>query len=235
MVIEIFKDSKDALHALTSELIYYIEHKNDGKPFNLALSGGETAKQMFSIWVNEYSSNINWTNIRFFWVDERCVNPDDKDSNYGQAYNLLFNPLGIPAENIHRIHGEADPETEAIRYSSIVKDNLPYHGNSPYFDCIILGIGNDAHTASLFPDRIPLLTDSRNYAVSQHPETHQQRITMTGTLILNGSPLLIPAPGSGKYHVIEKVIKGYSDTNATPAAYILSNAGNAIVYTSGGE
>ena len=231
MKIENYKDNKDALRALTRQLMDYMARKEDDEPFNLALSGGETAKQMFALWADEYKDKIDWNNMRFFWVDERCVSPTDTESNFGHANKLLFEPLHIPSEHIHRIHGEGEPGTEAMRYSRIVKEYLPRHGQFPYFDCIILGIGGDSHTASIFPDNLPLLTDSRNFAVSQHPETGQFRITMTGPLILNGSPLLVPVLGKGKADAIEELKKGYSITNATPAAYILSHAVDSIVYT----
>ena len=231
MKIENYKDNKDALRALTRQLMDYMARKEDDEPFNLALSGGETAKQMFALWADEYKDKIDWNNMRFFWVDERCVSPTDAESNFGHANKLLFEPLHIPREHIHRIHGEGEPGTEAMRYSRIVKEYLPRHGQFPYFDCIILCLGGDSHTASIFPDNLPLLTDSRNYAVSQHPETGQFRITMTGPLILNGSPLLVPVLGKGKADAIEELKNGYSITNATPAAYILSHAVDSIVYT----
>lgn len=230
MIIENYKDSKEALRAMTEQLIVFMDRKGS-VPFNLALSGGETAKKMFTLWVDKFRDRISWKDLRFFWVDERCVPPTDSDSNYGHANQLLFEPLHIPADHVHRIHGEGEPGTEAMRYSRVVKENLPRHGLFPYFDCIILGIGGDAHTASIFPDTLSLLTDSRNYAVSQHPESRQYRITMTGQLILNGSPLLVPVLGTGKAGVIEELKKGYSASNATPAAYILSHAVEAIVYT----
>lgn len=231
MKVENYKDDKEALRALTGRLITYMSCKEEQHPFNLALSGGETAKKMFTLWVDEYKDKIDWDNIRFFWVDERCVAPTDTESNYGHANRLLFEPLQIPADHVHRIHGEVEPGTEAMRYSRIVKEYLPRHGQFPYFDCIILGIGGDSHTASIFPDNLPLLTDSRNYAVSQHPETGQFRITMTGPIILNGSPLLVPVLGANKGAAIEELKQGYSATNATPAAYILSHAVDATVYT----
>lgn len=232
MKIENYKDNKDALRAMTDKLVELINRKCESRPFNLALSGGETAKQMFTLWVEEYKEKIDWMSIRFFWVDERCVSPADPESNYGHAKKLLFDPLHIPADHVHRIHGEVEPGTEAMRYSRLVKEYLPRHGQLPYFDCIILGIGGDAHTASIFPDTLPLLTDSRNYAVSQHPESCQYRITMTGPLILNDSPLLIPILGSGKANMIAELKKGYSVGNATPAAYILSHAVEATIYIS---
>ncbi|MCD8137363.1 MAG: 6-phosphogluconolactonase [Parabacteroides gordonii] len=231
MKIENYKDNKEALRALTSQLMTYMSRKEDQKPFNLALSGGETAKKMFALWVDEYRDKIDWDSLRFFWVDERCVAPTDPDSNFGHANKLLFEPLQIPRDHIHRIHGEVEPGTEAMRYSRIVKEYLPRHGQFPYFDCIILGIGGDSHTASIFPDNLPLLTDSRNYAVSQHLETGQFRITMTGPIILNGSPLLVPVLGADKGPAIEELKQGYSAVNAAPAAYILSHAVDSIVYT----
>lgn len=230
MKIQKYNDSKEALRAVTDELIRLMKQKGSVY-FNLALSGGETAKQMFSLWAEEYKNRIDWNILRFFWVDERCVPPTDKDSNFGHANRLLFQPLHIPEDHIHRIRGEEEPGAEAVRYSQEVKEFLPRYNQLPYLDCIILGVGNDAHTASIFPDTLPLLTDTRTYAVSQHPETRQFRITMTGPIILNSSPLLIPVLGTGKAEVIKEIKKGYSETNATPAAYILSNATDATVYT----
>lgn len=231
MNIENYKDNKDALRALTDRFIAYMARKEGDKPFNLAMSGGETAKQMFTLWVDEFKDKVDWNRLRFFWVDERCVPPTDPDSNYGYANRLLFEPLNIKKDHIHRIHGEGEPGTEAMRYSRVVKEYLPRHGQLPYFDCIILGIGSDSHTASIFPEDLPLLTDSRNYAVTQHPETGQFRITMTGPLILNGSPLLVPVLGKGKAEPIEGLKLGYSAFNATPAAYILSHAVDSVIYT----
>ena len=85
---------KEALRSMTEDMMAMIRRK-DFAPFNLALSGGETAKHMFSLWVDEYKDKIDWNNIRFFWVDERCVPPTSPDSNYGHANHLLFKPLRI--------------------------------------------------------------------------------------------------------------------------------------------
>ena len=103
---------KEALRSMTEDMMAMIRRK-DFAPFNLALSGGETAKHMFSLWVDEYKDKIDWNNIRFFWVDERCVPPTSPDSNYGHANHLLFKPLCIPADHIHRIKGENEPGTRS--------------------------------------------------------------------------------------------------------------------------
>lgn len=217
---------------MTERLILLIR-KKESFPFHLALSGGETAKSMFVLWVDEYKSEIDWEKIHFYWVDERCVSPDSPESNYGNANKLLFEPLNIPQENIHRIKGEEEPGAEAVRYSWEVRSFLPRFNQLPMFDCIILGVGTDLHTASIFPHTMELLHSNHIYSVSRHPVSEQYRITMTGPVILNCTPLLVPVLGTGKGAVIQKLREGYTVTNETPATYILSEAENATVYMEG--
>lgn len=230
MMIERFKDKKEALRAMTNKLIRLMGEKKEATPFNLALSGGGTARQLFAFWADEYKDKIDWDRLRFFWVDERCVPPTDEESNFGHADRLLFQPLQIAACHIHRIKGECEPGVEAMRYAWEVKEYLPRFNQLPTFDCILLGIGEDAHTASIFPTTLELLTDSRVYAVSRHPSTGQFRITMTGPLILNGAPLLVPVLGKDKAPVLRELMKGYSPVHPTPAAYILSQAVEATIF-----
>ena len=214
-------------------LIRYIIDMMNREPeriFYFAFSGGTTPSLMFDIWAHEFKKETPWMRMRIFWVDERCVPPTSPDSNYGHANHLLFKPLCIPADHIHRIKGENEPGTEAMRYSWVVKEFLPLFNQMPTFDCIILGVGEDSHTASIFPTTMELLSDSRNYAVSQQPSTGQYRITMTGPLILNGAPLLVPILGTNKEPVVQRLSKGYSPSNDTPAAYILSHAVQATIY-----
>lgn len=228
MRIEAYKEGNDALRSMTERLITLMREK-DNDVFNLALSGGETAKKMFKVWVEEYKERIQWSKLRFFWVDECCVPPSDPQSYYGNAENYLFRPLGIPDEHIHRIHGEDEPGVEAVRYSWEVKENLSRYDQLPIFDAIILGVAPDSHIASIFPDTYKLLYDSRLYTVSQHPSSGQYRITMTGPLILNNAPLLVPILGAGKETIKKKIHEGYAQEDA-PAAYILSRAKDATVY-----
>ena len=96
MIIENFKDDKEALRAMTGELVRYMDRKDDGLPFNLALRRRDGTEDVRSL-VDEYKDKIDWDAIRFFWVDERCVPPTDPDSNYGHANELLFKPLHIPS------------------------------------------------------------------------------------------------------------------------------------------
>ncbi len=226
-----YTNPKEALRALSNDLWGMIKQKQ-GDLFNLALSGGETAKEMFNLWTNEYESVIKWQVIRFYWVDERCVPKTDDESNYNHAQRLLFQPLRIAESHIYRIKGEDDPQTEADRYSQKVKELLPDHKGLPRFDCIILGIGNDFHTASIFTSNMDLLERKEPYAVSRHPKTGQYRITMTGPLILNNVPILIPVLGKGKKDMLQRLEKDYLENDYTPAAYILSRGKEIRMYTS---
>lgn len=230
MKIESYKNSIEALKAVSKRLINLMEQKGEGR-FTLALSGGETAKQLFTLWANEYRQAIDWKRICFYWVDERCVPKTDDESNFRHACRLLFQPVGIPKSQYHRIKGENYPPAEAARYTNRVREGLPEQNGLPHFDCIILGVGNDAHTASIFPTSMELLTDHQPYAVSEHPQTGQKRISMTGPLILNDTPLLVPVLGKGKEEVVKKLEAGYSEESPTPATYILSKAKDATVFT----
>lgn len=227
MKIEIHKTPEETLRSMSETLISIIQ-KSKVKPFHLALSGGKTAKELFKLWVKEFKERIPWESIRFYWVDERCVSPEDEESNFKHAERLLFIPLEIPHDHIHRIWGEQDPKIEAERYSEMVKWELPGYADIPRFDCIILGVGTDGHIASIFPDTMNLLTDRRCYAVSQHPESGQSRITMTGTIILKSSAILIPVIGAEKRKIVEHLVQKEGDY---PASHILSDAPAAILFT----
>lgn len=228
-----YSNITEAIHALTQRLISYMSEKGRDDVFNLALSGGNTAIEVFKLWVRDYSEKIDWRRIRFFWVDERCVAPDSADSSFRHANEQLFMPLGICSENIHRIWGENCPEMEAERYESEIRRLMPLKQGRPFFDCIILGVGEDMHTASIFPACRHLLTDERLYAVSRHPETRMFRVTMTGKAMLCGAPLLIPVWGESKKEVIDTLknigrncerMRDCVDAS-TPISFIVSSAG----------
>ncbi len=230
MDVESFKSTREALVALTQELIWLIR-ENGSSPFHLALSGGDTAQRLFRLWSQDYRKKIDWPLMRFYWVDERCVPPENEESNFKHANDLLFEPLQIPASHIFRIKGEVNPEQEAERYSEVVKNRVTLFADMPCFDCIILGVGTDGHTASIFRNSMELLTDERCYAVSTHPVTGQKRITMTGPIILNGATLFVPIVGKAKAAVMETLMSAPAPCDETPACYILSRAQNLTVFT----
>ena len=114
MNIHSYSVAHEAIEALTRRMADRM--LGSAGSFHVALSGGETAKRLFPFWSGPFADRLDWDRIRFYWVDERCVPPDDPQSNFGTAERLLFSLLTVPASHVHRIRGEQPPETEAERY-----------------------------------------------------------------------------------------------------------------------
>ncbi len=190
---------------------------------NLGISGGNTPKLLFEVLATEYKNKINWERIYFYWVDERCVSPESIESNYGMTRKILFEKINIPDSNIHRIHGENDPASEAVRYSDLIKNNLKTENGFPKFDLILLGMGDDGHTASIFPDRLDLLKSEVVCAVTVHPESKQKRITLTGKTINNADKIYFLVTGKGKAEVIFEIIEKINNYLKYPSSYIHPN------------
>ena len=187
---------------------------------NIALSGGNTPKEFFKKLAAEYSKKIEWNRINLYWVDERCVEPASEESNFGSAYNTLFKNISISPARLHRIKGESGPAKEAERYSELVKHNVTANNSLPAFDIILLGIGEDGHTASIFPNQMTLLNSNELYDVAYHPVSGQARITMTGRLINNSKNIYFLVSGNGKSGVVNDIINGNEKAKLYPANYI---------------
>lgn len=240
----------DACQALTESMIGVLKSIHDRDVY-IAISGGSTPSKLFDLWAYRYEHEINWKRIQLFWVDERCVPPADIESNYRMTAVHLLNKLPFTEKHIHRIHGEADPEEEAERYESIVRKLLPWEDGIPVFDLILLGIGTDGHTASIFPgDELPdpdkediciassklclNTTDYRPdipiYKVTRKPENGQLRITMTIPLINRAKNVFFLAVGSDKQHVISDLFHQTPEALGYPANYIHPLDGHLICF-----
>ena len=226
MNIHSYSVAHEAIEALTRRMADRM--LGSAGSFHVALSGGETAKRLFPFWSGPFADRLDWDRIRFYWVDERCVPPDDPQSNFGTAERLLFSPLTVPASHVHRIRGEQPPETEAERYTHLIGQELSGLDDMPRFDCIVLGIGEDMHTASIFSETSFLLTAEPGYRVSIHPRSAQMRITMTGSLILAARLLLVPMLGERKIATARQLAERPNDRS--PAGYLLSRAEQAELF-----
>jgi len=210
--------------------ILNIEVMSKESPFYLAISGGTGASILFKLWSEIYKNIIPWDNIDFFWVDERCVPPDHIESNYGNAVKDFFSKVYINPNRIHRIFGENDNQQEAVRYSEEVCNVVPKYNLLPKFDMIILGIGEDGHTASIFPGQTHLLSCLKPYAPSVNPYDGMKRVTMTAPAILNSAKLVFYLYGESKSLIMEKILK-YSDNEYLfPAAYLLAKRDDIKVF-----
>jgi len=184
-----------------------LDHQQENKMMNIALSGGNTPTVLFNILASEYSSSMPWASIHFFWVDERCVSPVQADSNYRMSLESLLSKIVIPADNIHRIRGEAKPELEVQRYASEINSIVPKENLLPRFDLIILGLGEDGHTASIFPNQMGILQSDNICEMASHPQSGQQRISLTGKVINSATWIVFIATGNNKSRIVHSVLK----------------------------
>ena len=194
--------------------------KSSGRRFDLAISGGSTPNFLFSALASKYPDSVLWQKTHFWWVDERMVPSDDPESNFGTVQKLLISKIDIPENNIHHIHGQADPKRESDYYADQIQQEVPSENGSPLFDLILLGMGEDGHTASIFPEQIELMNSDRICEVAHHPVTNQARITLTGRVINNAAGVWFLVTGVGKAKRVAEIIHRTKNAPQLPASYI---------------
>ena len=193
-----FPTAQSAVEKIAQEFVIYSQVNH---PVHISLSGGSTPKLLFKTLAQApYADQINWKNLHFWWGDDRMVSPTDPESNYGEVQKLLFDYIQIPAENIHRIRGENEPHLELKRFeeelSAVISDGV--------FDWIILGMGADGHTASLFPHQTDF-ADENLAVIAKHPESGQLRISKTAKLIEQAKRITYLVTGEGKAEILNKI------------------------------
>ena len=217
--LHIFKNPEDLSNQFADQLMSWVE-QHTGNSFNLAISGGKTPDLLFSVLALKFADSLLWQKVHFWWVDERMVPPSDPESNFGVAQKLLFSQISIPEENIHRIKGENAPEAEALYYSSLIQKNLPQQNDWPVFDLILLGMGDDGHTASIFPDQMYLLNSDRICEVATHPQSGQKRVTLTGRAIAHAMKVCFLITGLNKAERLSEIWGNPERAKALPTAQI---------------
>lgn len=222
--VKIYSKPKDVYKAIAKAIIKMVQNSNQ-EVFDIALSGGNSPKGLFKKISEKYADRIPWERIHLWWGDERCVPPTDEQSNYKMTVDYLLSNISIPEENIHRIKGEEDPTQEALRYSKNMEKSLNLRGKAPVFDLIILGLGDDGHTASIFPDQLELFEDEQSCAVAVHPLTGQKRITITGNVLNNASQIFFLVTGSNKALRVAEIMNDNDAAQLLPAYYISPNNG----------
>jgi 6-phosphogluconolactonase len=225
--VKIFTKPQKVAKRVAKQLFKMTQRSSQPR-FDIALSGGSTPKKLFNILVEKQKDSIPWKRIHFWWGDERCVSPDDEESNFKMTSDILFSHIDIPHENIHRIKGENAPVEEAKRYAEEIEENLNLRDGIPVFDLIILGMGDDGHTASIFPNQLNLLEEEKVCAVAQHPETGQQRITLTGRVINNANLIFFLVTGENKAQRIAEIMNDEEAAKLSPAYYITPENGKLI-------
>jgi len=193
--------------------------------FSVALSGGSTPKAIFQGLADKAKRDrIDWSKALIFWSDERCVPPDSRDSNYRMAMEAGFVSLPIPTERIFRLKGEADPEEYAKRYEEIIKEQLKGRG----FDLVMLGMGEDGHTASLFPRTHGLHAPGRLVIANYVPQKECWRLSFTFDCINAAENIAIYVLGENKAEMVHKVFHSPFDPDNLPIQRIGSSARKAL-------
>ena len=177
----------------------------------IALSGGETPKPLLALLAAEpYRGRIPWPRVRVFWGDERCVPLDDPRSNYRLAYELLLSKVPVPADHVYRMPGEtADHIAAAAAYAETLRAVLPKTADGwPRFDFVLLGLGDNAHTASLFPRSRALNERGRAVVAELIQEVGMWRMTLTVPVLTHAAEIIVLAAGASKAEAVRASLEG---------------------------
>jgi len=196
----------------------------------VAISGGSTPKAAFALMADPsqpWRSRMPWDKLDLWWVDERCVPPNDADSNFRMTSEALLSRVPLKPEQIHRMEGELEPEAAAARYESELRNGFRLEGaETPRFDVVQLGMGPDGHTASLFP-HTDALNEMGRLAVANHVPTAKDtwRITLTWPVINRGADVFFLISGADKAQILKEVFTGPRDAERLPSQLIAPAGG----------
>lgn len=214
---KIFETIKELANTFAEELMAL---SNLNQPVYIALSGGNTPKNIFDILTLNYRDKINWNQLRVFWVDERCVPPDHDESNYLMTKTHLFDKTPISDDNIFRVKGEMNPKDALEEYIEEINNYVPHYDGIPVFDLTILGMGDDGHTASIFPHEISLWHSNNICEIGHHPTTSQSRVTITGKVINQSKKIIVLVTGKNKANKIDDIFNRKKASISYPASLI---------------
>jgi 6-phosphogluconolactonase len=221
--VRVFPDL-DSLSRAAADLIVTLAQRASAGPrrFSMALSGGSTPRTLYALLASPpWKESLPWEGTHVFWADERCVSPDDRDSNYRLAFETVLSRVPLPLANIHRIPGEEGPDRAARTYEDELR--FFFGGVVASFDLILLGAGEDGHTASLFPGA-PTLAEPARLALPVHlDQPLHSRVTLTLPVLNAADHVLVLAAGRAKAPVVQEIIdngnrKGYPAGLVRPAS-----------------
>lgn len=196
--------------------------------FRVALAGGSTPRGAYELLGQESARDeLSWSDVLIYFGDERCVPPTDEQSNYRMAQRSFLDAVGIPHANVHRIRGEADPGQAANEYASILRADL---GNAPQLDLVMLGLGADGHTASLFPGTPPDTDDDALVRAVYAQSQMMWRVTMTPKVINLARTVVFAVEGASKAQILAAVYQGPVDPVKYPAQIVQPASGRLLWY-----
>ncbi|MEO6990864.1 MAG: 6-phosphogluconolactonase [Candidatus Baltobacteraceae bacterium] len=186
--------------------------------FEVALAGGSTPKAAYALLAESpYRERVDWSSVRFFFGDERCVPPDDEESNYGMVRSSLLDPLGIDGSTVFRMRGEDEPQAAADAYQTVLRAQL---GADPVFDLVMLGMGPEGHTASLFPGSSPQTGGDRLVLAPFVAKVDMYRLTLAPRAINAARAVQIATAGDAKADALKAALEGPFDPNLYPVQIV---------------
>ena len=194
-----------------------IESIRERGRFLVAFSGGSTPTALYRLLVRE---PIDWTRVHIFWGDERLVPPDDPESSYGQAREVLLKRIPIPTENIHRVSSDLEPAAAATDYARVLKEFAAPPLNWPRFDLVLLGMGEDGHTASLFPGSPVDVAEPVIAVTANYQGRPARRVTLTPLVFNAARQVIFLVTGANKAVTLKGVLSDYNSIEQCPAKRI---------------
>jgi 6-phosphogluconolactonase len=232
--IRILDDAQSVASSAADELARLAQSAVDSKGrFTVALSGGSTPKALYSLLAErtaqERSPDIPWSKIHLFFGDERHVPPDHPDSNFRMANEAMISKVPIPAENVHRVHSEnEDAAAAALQYDETIAQVFGLKENTlPRFDLVLLGMGPDGHTASLFPGTRAVHELRRRVVANWVPKFNSFRITLTRPVLNNAAQVMLLVSGADKAQALSEVM-GSGSPDDYPVKYIQPTSGGLL-------
>jgi len=224
MELNIYKDLTVLSYAAADKTVNILNlYKHNSDNLSIAVSGGSTPLSFYKILTEEpYVSEIPWDSLNIYWCDERCVDFSHPESNFGQFSNILLNKVKIPHTNIHPIECKNSVDLALTSYEKELSIISQKRCNIPIFDIVFLGLGEDGHTASLFPGEIT--NDEQNYFVISTKSYYQnrpaERISLTPKIINQAKNIIFLVSGKNKASILNEIINGPDDPNKYPAQRI---------------
>jgi 6-phosphogluconolactonase len=198
--------------------------------FTLCLTGGSTPASTYELLATRFRLSVDWKEVQFFWGDERCVRPDDPASNFGMANRTMLSRLSLRPEQIHRMKCEEEPAHAASDYERELRRSfqLQQPEDLPSFALVLLGLGENAHVASLFPHH-PALHEKTRLALAVEVEaTPSRRISLTMPVINNAERVLFLVSGESKADAVKNVLQGALDPESYPAQLVKPRTGEIV-------
>jgi 6-phosphogluconolactonase len=225
-------DDAQALYAHAAEEIAYFagEAVCTHGEFTLCLSGGSTPAAIYEMLGSKFQFSIDWKEMQLFWGDERCVPPDDPASNYAMTARTLLSKLELKPAQVHRILGEKPPEEAARAYEDELRSHFKLaDGEFPRFELMLLGLGDNSHTASLFPGS-PAIHEQQRLAVAVEVDdpTQRHRVSLTPPVINNSARAMFLVAGAAKAQAVWNILKGPRDVDKFPAQVVALEHGDVI-------